>query len=285
MDTIILLSGIMICFAANSVIIRYLVLESHVSPFTLTVVRFISGFLMVQIVALFGFKTFQKPKPQKSHVVGALFLGVYAFAISYGYVFISVAAGVLIFYILVVFTMSLFSIVKNKESFTPQLIIGQFMGLLGILVITFSGLKSVTPLGTVLMVVTGISWGLYSVWGKKFKNSFDYTYNSFLIFGIVSLVLFFFAYFWAGKSLWVGISLFDFGWALCLGMISTALSYILWHQVVNRIKAFQAGMVQLFVPVLAGLMGIVFLAEQITWSLMLGAILILIGIFLNIFIY
>jgi drug/metabolite transporter (DMT)-like permease len=272
---------IMTCFAANSVITRYLVLGNYVSPFTLTVIRFGSGLVMLQILSLLMPRTFQKARVRRSHILGALFLGIYAFSISYGYAFISAAAGVLIFYAFVVFTMTLFSVINDRERLTHRLIVGQLLGIMGVLVITASGIKSVTLIGAFLMTATGISWGLYSVYGRRFENPFGYTYNSFLIFGFVASALFIIAYPFFERHLWIDISLYNLGLVFYLGMVSTALSYALWNRLMNRIRASQGGMAQLLVPVLAALMGVLLLGEEVTSSLVLGGTSIILGISLN----
>jgi len=64
-------------------------------------------------------------------------------------------------------------------------------------------------------------------------------------------------------------------------MISTALSYILWNAILRRITASQGGIVQLTVPVLASSMGILLLGEHLTASLVIGAVAVLAGIYLN----
>lgn len=152
--------------------------------------------------------------------------------------------------------------------------------MLGIFVITSGGIKSVTPVGIMLMALTGASWGMHCVWGKKFEDAFAYTYGSFLVFGLIAAFLFFLAYFIWNDGL--GITSFSvLGWVLFMGIISTALSYALWHRVVKKITASQAGISQLLVPVLTVLMGVLFLKEELTFSLLYGGVLILLGIFLN----
>jgi drug/metabolite transporter (DMT)-like permease len=224
---------------------------------------------------------FQKAGLRRSHVLGAVFLGIYAFSISYGYAFISSAAGVLVFYTFVVFTMTLFSIVNNGEGVTLRLIVGQLLGIMGVLVITASGIRSVTLIGASLMAATGISWGMYCVYGRRFENPFGYTYNTFLIFVIIASALLLVAYPFYGRHLWMDVSVWSLGLELYLGMISTALSYALWNRLMNRIRASQGGIAQLIVPVLTASLGILLLGEEVTSSLVLGGILIMLGISLN----
>jgi drug/metabolite transporter (DMT)-like permease len=268
----------MICFAANSVITRYLVLSSRVSPFLVTMIRFVSGLGMLMIIGWTRPRTFRGGSLGASYLFGALFLGGYAFSISYGYLFIPVAAGTFVFYTFVVVTMAAYSIISREEKLTFRLCLGQLLGLLGVLVITFGRISSVTVLGVILMAATGVSWGLYSAYGRRFDVAFSYTYNSFLVLGVV-LAFAAVAFAFSGQLTFVNISLQDLGLALYMGMVSTGLSYVLWNQALKKISASMGGLVQLVVPVLAPAMGVILLREQVTASLLLGGGLVLLGIY------
>jgi drug/metabolite transporter (DMT)-like permease len=270
---------VMVCFAANSVITRYLVLESQISPFLLTVVRFVSGLGTLLILSMLRPATFRHNRLGFSYFLGALFLGAYAFSISYGYLFIPVAAGTFVFYTFVVVTMVAYSVIVDHARLTFRLALGQLLGLLGVLIITFSRIGSVTLLGVLLMAATGISWGLYSAYGKKFGNAFGYTYNSFLILGAGAIIASMVLWFSAGP-IFTDISVQDLSLALYMGMVSTALSYVAWNETVKKIPASLGGLVQLAVPVLAPVMGIAFLGEQVNTTLVIGGGLVLAGIYL-----
>jgi drug/metabolite transporter (DMT)-like permease len=146
-------------------------------------------------------------------------------------------------------------------------------------VITFSKIGSVTTLGVLLMAVTGTSWGLYSAYGKRFENAFSYTYNSFLILGAIAVIASIMVVL-LGQPIFANFSVKDLGLALYMGMVSTALSYVLWNVTVKRIAASVGGLVQLVVPVLAPILGIILLGEQVTPALMLGGGFVLVGIYL-----
>jgi len=270
---------IMICFAANSVITRYLVLVSKVSPFLVTTIRFVSGFVILLTLAGIRPASFRHPKMNSTYLLGGLFLGVYGFSISYGYLFIPVAAGTLVFYTSVVMTMVAYSLIKDKEKLTLRLCLGLLLGLLGVITITFGKVSAVTLPGVLLMIATGASWGLYSVYGRRFEVTFGYTFNSFLILGTFALVLSP-AISYLDPLTLANLSPFDLGLVLYMGMVSTALSYIFWNRAMNQIPAYLGGVVQVIVPILAAIMGIVFLAERVTMPLILGGALVLSGIYL-----
>ena len=271
----------MLCFASNSVITRYLVQGNYLQPFPLTIIRFLSGAAILLLIAASSPETFPKSPLSKRHLLGGVFLGTYAFAISFGYVFISAAAGALVFYFFVVFSMSSYSVLKEKELLSRRLIVGQTLGLLGVLTITFSRIGSVSPSGVLLMALTGTSWGVYSVYGRRFANAFDYTYNTFLGLSLIAIALILASLPLVGISEWSAISSSSLLLALFMGTITTALSYVLWNRVLKRLKASQGGLAQLIVPILTAIMGIVLLNEALTLSLLVGGSFILVGIYLN----
>src|SRR5436309_12124753 len=101
-------ASIMLAFAGNSIITRYLIVGGLASPLLLTIVRFVSGFATLLLLRTTFHSSFPAAFRGRSDVIGAIFLGVYAFCISFGYQFIFAAAGTLVFYAFVILTMALF---------------------------------------------------------------------------------------------------------------------------------------------------------------------------------
>ncbi|QQG48892.1 MAG: DMT family transporter [archaeon] len=268
-------------FAVNSVITRYLVSSLLVGPFPLTVIRFLSGLLTLQLMVAAFPKETKKARPGGRDLVGALFLGVYAFAISFGYAFIPASVGALVFYGAVVITMTSYSVVEERERLTFRVVLGLVLGLLGILVLTFGGLGTASLEGVALMALTGISWGLYSVYGRSSGGSFGYTYNSFLFFGIAAAALGVFGTAIAGTAQWTDIAPSSLALALYMGTVSTALSYVVWNGVLRKVASSLGGLAQLLIPVVTAVMGVLILAERLSMSLLVGGALVLAGIFTN----
>lgn len=272
---------IVFSFAINGIITRYLVSGNLVGPFPLTIIRFVSGFVTLQLMATGFSGRFRKTKASARDLAGALFLGLYAFAISFGYFFIPAGAGALVFYGMVVITMSSYSVARDGEKLTLRVLIGLVLGILGIATLTFSRIGAVSVQGVALMALTGTSWGVYSVYGRRSGSPFGYTYNSFLLFGIASAVLAVAGTSFTGTQQWMGISIPSLALALYMGMVSTALSYVVWNGVLRRVTASLGGLVQLLVPGLTAVMGVLFLSEGISLTLVVGGALILSGIYVN----
>ena len=274
-------ASIMLAFAGNSVITRYLIVGGLASPVLLTIVRFVSGFAMLLLLRATFPRSFSGPFRGRPDLIGGILLGLYAFSISFGYEFISAAAGTLVFYAFVILTMALFGVVHDRETPTLRSIVGEILALAGVAVIAFGGIREVSLPGVALMAVTGSSWGLYSAHGRSGGDPRAYTFNTFLVLAGFCLLLIPVAEIVAPRALSIQISGNGLGLALFMGMISTSLSYVLWHLTLRRIKASQGGIVQLVVPVLASLMGIGLLGEHLTVTLVLGGASVLAGIYLN----
>jgi len=274
-------ASIVLAFAGNSVITRYLVVGGLASPVLLTIVRFVSGLATLLLLRALFPSAFPGTFQARRDVVGGIFLGAYAFSISLGYQFISAAAGTLVFYAFVILTMALFGYLRDRESPTLRSGAGQVLALAGVGIITFGGIREVALAGVLLMALTGASWGLYSVHGRSAGDARSYTLHTFLVVGVFCLLLIPVVGFVAPGVLSIQTTPNGLGLALFMGMISTALSYVLWHLTLRRIKASQGGIVQLIVPVLASGMGIGLLGEHLTLALALGGACVLAGIYLN----
>src|SRR2546426_12757705 len=175
---------VMLAFAGNSVMTRYLIVGGLASPILLTIVRFVSGFATLLALRSTFPSFFPGAFRGRPDVIGGILLGAYAFSISFGYQFISAAAGTLVFYAFVILTMALFGYLRDRESPTLRSGAGQGLALAGVGIITFGGIREVALPGVVLMAATGASWGLYSVHGRSSEDARSYTFHTFLVVGV-----------------------------------------------------------------------------------------------------
>ncbi len=273
------LGFVVLSFAANSVITRFLVANELVSPFALTVIRFGSGLGLLVALHLALPRTFPRMPLKRAHFIGGLLLAAYGFSISFGFLFIGAAAGTFVFFAAVVLSMALLGVVLEHERPGPRGLIGLVVAVAGVFLLTYGEVALVTGVGVLLMIVTGVAWGAYSVFGRRFTGDFSYTLYSFAILVAVAFPALILTS--PGDLLDVPVSLEGWGLALYFGTISTALSYVVWHWALNRITASQGGVYQMIVPVIAAAMGIAFLSEEASLSLLAGGGLIILGIYLN----
>ncbi len=72
---------------------------------------------------------------------------------------------------------------------------------------------------------------------------------------------------------WSGLEL-----AMISGAITSGLGYAIWYTALKDLSTSRAAIVQLTVPVITAVAGVIFLGEQMTWRLVLAAVSILGGV-------
>jgi drug/metabolite transporter (DMT)-like permease len=132
---------------------------------------------------------------------------------------------------------------------------------------------SAPPLGgALLMIGAGVSWGIYSVRGKGAGDPTRVTAGNFMRAVPITAVL---------SLLFLGDASLDpagFWYAVASGSLTSALGYVLWYTVVPMITATSAATVQLSVPVIVAIGGVLLLGEPLTVRLVLASAAVLGGI-------
>jgi drug/metabolite transporter (DMT)-like permease len=203
--------------------------------------------------------------------MSAAMLFLYAVSFSFAYVSLSAGMGALILFGAVQTTMIGTGLFQGER---PHVLtwIGLAVALSGLVYLVLPGLESPPPVGTVLMLAAGVSWGVYSLRGFNVRYPIAVTGDNFLRalpFALgVSLVM-------VSR---LNVSSYGLVWAAISGALTSGMGYVVWYAALQHLSKTRAAMVQLFVPVIAAFGGVVFLSEQVTVRLILAAILIIGGI-------
>ena len=274
----------MLAFAGNSLLCRLALKHTDIDPASFTVIRLLSGALTLWLVITL--KRRVKPpvpavaKPHGGNWPSALALFVYAAGFSFAYVRLPAATGALLLFGAVQATMIGHGLWVG-ERFSPLQWAGLALAFGGLLSLLLPGLSTPPLLDSALMLLAGLAWGIYSLRGKKAneKGADDptlVTAGNFLGGGAQAVVFVFVLEVWVFNQL--SIDAHGLGYALASGALASGVGYAIWYTALPSLKATQAATVQLSVPVLAALGGIVFLDERMTLSLILASLAILGGI-------
>ncbi|MBV7506381.1 DMT family transporter [Bacillus sp. sid0103] len=166
------------------------------------------------------------------------------------------------------------------ESMTITKVLGLILGFLGVISVSAEGFSGhVSILGIIFGLLSALSWALGTVYTKKNAHSVDSLWMvafQCLIGGLVLMI--------AGLSSekWTSIVWNDtFLWGLSFGTIlGIALSWILYVILVKTGDASVVATFTFLVPMLAVVIGTVFLNEPFTKLLFLGIVLIVASIYL-----
>ncbi len=133
----------------------------------------------------------------------------------------------------------------------------------------------VGPLVLATGLLSGLTYGLYSIFGKPVAGRLDpaVILSYALGFGAVLLVLF------ALPTIdtLVGLSLGSYVLLFMLAVVHTSIAFGLYTAGLKRLEAGQAAIVATVEPVVAGAIGVVLLDERLAAPKVLGALLVLAG--------
>jgi len=209
----------------------------------------------------------------KGNWLSAYFLYQYAICFSLAYTLLSAASGALILFAAVQITMIAVSLLKGQRLHYLEWL-GALLAFAGFAYLMSPGISAPSPLGFVLMLISGISWGAYTLRGRRSQNPLnDTTWNFVRSLPFIFLTL---AFFWRELH----IETQGVWFAIASGGVASGIGYAIWYKTLPRLGTTQAAVVQLSVPVLTAIAGIVWVNEAITWRLFIAGIFILGGILL-----
>jgi drug/metabolite transporter (DMT)-like permease len=257
----------MVAFAGNSLLCRVALNHTSIDAASFTTIRLISGAVTLWLVARMSRGT----RAGSGNWRSALALFVYAAGFSFAYVSLPAAMGALLLFGAVQATMIAHGLWAGERLQRLQLV-GLVLALGGLVGLLLPGLSAPPLLGSVLMLSAGVAWGIYSLRGKGAGDPTRVTAGNFLravpIAAGVSVLMYDRASL-DGAGMWYAVS---------SGALASGIGYAIWYTAVPALRATHAATVQLSVPVIAAVGGIVLLGESLTLRLVLASVAILGGI-------
>jgi len=257
----------MIAFAGNSLLCRAALKATRIDAATFTTVRIVSGALALWLIV----RLRDGARPVAGSWRSALALFAYAAAFSLAYTSLPAGTGALLLFGAVQATMIGYGLAHGERLRWGQALglVLAFGGLVGLLL---PGLSAPPLQGAVLMLAAGAAWGIYSLRGRSAGDPLQATAGNFL------RAVPFAALLSTAALHWFSIDYSGIGYAIASGALTSGVGYAIWYTALPALKATHAATVQLSVPVIAALGGILFLDEHLTLRLIVAATAILGGI-------
>jgi drug/metabolite transporter (DMT)-like permease len=265
--TIILTSLAMIAFAGNSLLCRLALKHTSIDAASFTTIRLVSGAAMLWLVVRIRGGT----NVGKGNWLSALALFVYAAGFSFAYISLSAATGSLLLFGAVQVTMIGYGIWSGERLLKLQ-VVGLMVAFGGLVGLLLPGLSAPPLYGSILMLGAGAAWGIYSLRGRGEGDPTRVTSGNFMRAALIAAVM--------SLLMFKVTSLNNAGvwYAISSGALASGIGYTIWYTALPGLKATNAATVQLSVPVIAALGGVLFLGEPISMRLVLATIAILGGI-------
>jgi len=274
MNLILLTSLTMLAFAGNSVLCRMALAGETIDAASFTAIRLASGALMLAILLLFR-PELRGQSQGKILRAGswrsATWLCLYATGFSFAYLSVNTATGALILFGMVQLTMMIASLISGERP-GMRAWIGYGLAVAGMVFLLLPGANAPPLWGALLMAIAGVAWGMYSLHGRGSENPLAQTAGNFLMTLPMSATMLLFSLNRLHGNI-DGVML-----AIASGALASGLGYALWYHVVSRMSGATAATVQLSVPLLAAVGGVLVMQEPITLHLAMTSMMILGGI-------
>lgn len=278
----------LVAFAFNSILCRLALRGDEADAAGFTAVRVVSGAVALVVIGLLV----PRLRSQKSQVTSAnqrlgtwdfrlgtlagswpsaFFLFAYAVCFSFAYLGLTAGTGALILFGSVQMSMVAAAILRGER---PTLLesAGLLIAVGGLVYLVLPGLASPPLTSSLLMAAAGMSWAAYTLRGKSSTDPLADTTGNFVravpMAAVVALIYL------------PNLHLTPRGWLLAIlsGAVTSGVGYTIWYSVVKDHTTTRAAVLQLSVPVIAAVIGIIWLNETATMSLLIAAIMILGGI-------
>lgn len=259
----------MIAFAGNSVICRLALIDGAIDPASFTSVRLASG--TATLLLIIAVRGGLKEAASSGSWRAATALIVYAITFSFAYVSLSAASGALILFGFVQATMIVAALIAGERPTSGEAL-GWCVAAAGLVWLLIPGADAPPLAGAAMMAIAGVGWGLYSLYGRAEPRPLASTTGNFIrvlipvaLFSAISVGQF--------DATPTGLLL-----ACLSGCLTTGVGYVIWYAALSGLSALQAALVQLSVPAIAAVGGLLFVGEAISFRLAACGILILGGI-------
>ena len=274
MKTLLYTALAMFAFAANSILCRMALGTSSIDAAAFTSIRLVSGVVVLASILLFTGR--QVSQKSRGSWMGDLMLFLYAITFSYAYLSLDTGTGALILFGSVQVTMIFVSVVMGYRPSAMEWG-GLLLAFAGFVYLVLPGVTAPPLGGFSLMLMAGIAWGFYSLNGRQSVNPLmDTGYNFLRTLPYVVLLLLF-TYSSSAMTM-QGVIL-----AMVSGGVASGIGYAIWYRALRGLTSTVAAVVQLSVPLIAALGGILLLSESLTLRFVIAAILILSGILIVIY--
>ncbi|MDW3777663.1 DMT family transporter [Kluyvera cryocrescens] len=257
----------MVAFAANSLLCRLALKGLHMDAVSFSGVRLLSGavalYLLLQLPGM--------RRKTEFNVLNAALLAVYVFAFSLAYVSLTTAAGALLLFGTVQIVMSGWGLARG-ERLTGLKSVGMLAAMGGLALLLLPGAGHPSIGASLLMMVSGAAWAVYCITGKKVRDAAAATAGNFMLAVPMALLVF------AFHGMSIEADIYGVLLAVTSGALMSGGAYLLWYSLLPKLSPTTASTLQLSVPCLAALGGLVFMSEALDGRMLLAIVITLSGI-------
>lgn len=260
------------------------VLLEDLTPFEILFYRYFAAYLALFVV----YPKFEKPKGFREEAKFALagVLGVTLYFLGENYALsYSTASNVALLVVVSPLITGIFAHFMTKgEPLTKHFAVGGVVALAGVFLVIFNGhfVLKLHPVGDLLAIGAAVAFAFYTIILKNFDKSYSpvfITRRSFF-YALLSMVPMLFTpmFAWKPDVLMRPAIMANL---VFLSFIASSLCFMLWNKVIWWLGAVKANNILYLVPLMTMIAAAAVLGERITVFAVLGAVLVLGGVYIS----
>ena len=258
----------MLAFAANSVLARLAFATGDADAMSYTGIRLAAGALT--LFALLAAQGRSSARLGGSWAGAAALFG-YALLFSIAYILLGAGTGALILFASVQIGILGWAVLKGDRPGALEWL-GIAVAFAALVYLVSPGLVAPHPLGTVMMVVSGLCWAVYTLIGRSSKSPLVDTAGNFVRCLPLAAVLIV-----AGAATH-GVAPLAAAYAVASGAVASGIGYAIWYAVLPSHSRTRAAIVQLTVPAIAAAGGVLLIGETLSPRLIVASLGIIGGV-------
>lgn len=245
---------------------------------TVLFLRFLLAALVTLPYIVITKKDFKINKAQLMHII---FLGIigytattYTLFLSYNYISVGLATTIHFIYPVVV---TVFAVILYKEKLYWSKIIALALSVLGIYLLVGGGNATLSFKGVVLAIISGCFYAYYIVGVSHSEvNKIDIYVLTFYLAAIAALSLFIMGM--INGQLDFNIKAYSLLASIGMALVSTVLALTMLLKGIKIIGPSSAAILSTLEPIVSIILGVLVLKEQLSFSIVMGCILILFSV-------
>ena len=268
MRTVVLTATALVAFASNSLLCRMALGTEAIDAASFSTIRLIAGAVSLGLIVA---STRRASYRAQGSWTSAAILFLYAVPFSYAYGLLTAGTGALILFGTVQVSMLLTALVEGERPPLRQWL-GLVLAIAGLVYLLLPGLAAPSPLGAILMATSGVGWAIYTIRARDAVDPLAQNAGNFArsipMTVVVSLAALRFRHLETSGVVMAAVS----------GAVTSGLGYVVWYAALRGLTATRAALVQLVVPVITVVGGVVVLREPLSVRLVLSAAITIGGI-------
>ncbi len=175
-------------------------------------------------------------------------------------------------------------IVFKEKSLEKKLIYGFIIAILGIFLVLFNGnfILKLNPLGDFLAIMAAVVWAIYSVISAKIGDKYNYLYvtRKMFFYGLIFLLplILIFDVKFSPEAILISRNFWNL---IFLSLIASSLCFIMWNKCIRILGPVISNNYIYMIPLITAVTSVIVLDEPITIVVSIGAILILLGLYIS----